>query len=163
ICREINGSLNITIDGADEIDNNNNLIKGGGAAHVLEKIVEYNSEYFVVIADESKEVPHLGTQFPVPVEIIGAARVPIQKAMEKLGARCVIRTCEGKDGPIISDNGNQILDCYWTANSDGTSPVNPHEAEDSINAITGVVENGFFTKKKPTVIIAYADGTIRER
>jgi len=161
--REIAGSLDLSIDGADEIDPDNNLIKGGGAAHVQEKIVEYNSKKFIVIADKSKLVPHLGTKFPLPVEIIAAARIPVQKAMEKLGASCIVRTCDGKDGPIITDNGNQILDCTWECHADGTSPVNPVDMEDVINSITGVVENGFFTKNKPLVIIAYADGAIEER
>ncbi len=154
--KEINAELDISIDGADEIDPYNNVIKGGGAAHVLEKIVEYNSKKLVIVADATKLVPSLGSKFPLPVEIIGAARVPVQKEMEKLGATCTVRTCDGKDGPVISDNGNQILDCVWK------NPVNPSELEDTINAITGVVENGFFTKNKPLVMIAYEDGTVKE-
>ncbi len=154
--KEINAELDISIDGADEIDPNNNLIKGGGAAHVLEKIVEYNSKKLVIIADSTKLVSTLGTKFPLPVEVIAEARVPVQRALEKMGASCTIRECAGKAGPIISDNGNQILDCVWQ------KPVNPVELEDKINAITGVVENGFFTKNKPLVMIAYEDGTVKE-
>ncbi len=154
--KEINAELDISIDGADEIDPNNNLIKGGGAAHVLEKIVEYNSKKLVIIADATKLVQTLGTNFPLPVEVIAESRLPVQRAMEKLGASCTIRECAGKAGPIISDNGNQILDCVWI------NPVNPAEMEDKINSITGVVENGFFTKNKPLVMIAYEDGTVKE-
>lgn len=161
--KEIAGKLDLSIDGADEIDPDNNLIKGGGAAHVQEKIVEYNTKRLVIIADESKLVPHLGTKFPLPVEIIPASRGPVVREMEKLGASCVLRSCAGKDGPIVTDNGNQILDCVWSALSDGSSPVNPAKMEDRVNKITGVVENGFFTKNKPLVFIAHADGTVEER
>lgn len=161
--KEIAGKLDLSIDGADEIDPDNNLIKGGGAAHVQEKIVEYNTKRLVIIADESKLVPHLGTKFPLPVEIIPASRGPVVREMEKLGASCVLRSCAGKDGPIVTDNGNQILDCTWPALSDGSSPVNPAKMEDRVNKITGVVENGFFTKNKPLVFIAHADGTVEER
>ena len=161
--KEIAGKLDLSIDGADEIDPDNNLIKGGGAAHVQEKIVEYNTKRLVIIADESKLVPHLGTKFPLPVEIIPASRGPVVREMEKLGASCVLRSCAGKDGPIVTDNGNQILDCIWPALPDGSSPVNPAKMEDRVNKITGVVENGFFTKNKPLVFIAHADGTVEER
>ena len=161
--KEIAGRLDLSIDGADEIDPANNLIKGGGAAHVQEKIVEYNTKRLVIIADESKLVPHLGTKFPLPVEIIPASRGPVVREMEKLGASCVLRSCAGKDGPIITDNGNQILDCTWPALADGTSPVDPAKMEDKVNKITGVVENGFFTKNKPLVFIAHSDGTVEER
>ena len=155
--KAIDGILDVSIDGADEIDPENNLIKGGGAAHVLEKIVEYNSKVFVVIADSSKLVPHLGTKFPLPVEFIGAARLSVQKSLEKMGAVCKVRSCAGKAGPIITDNGNQILDCVWK------SPVNPQKMEDTIKAITGVVEVGFFTKLKPIVFTVAPDGKITEQ
>ena len=161
--KEIGGTLDLAIDGADEIDPENNLIKGGGAAHVQEKIVEYNSKRLVIIADESKLVPHLGTRFPLPVEIIAAARFPVIREMQKLGASCVLRTCSGKDGPVITDNGNQILDCTWPVRDDGSSPVVPAKTEDKVNKITGVVENGFFTKNRPLVFVARADGTVEER
>ena len=161
--KEIAGKLDLSIDGADEIDPDNNLIKGGGAAHVQEKIVEYNTKRLEIIADETNLVPHLETRCPLPAEIIPASRGPVVREMEKLGASCVLRSCAGKDGPIVTDNGNQILDCTWSALSDGSSPVNPAKMEDRVNKITGVVENGFFTKNKPVVFIAHADGTVEER
>lgn len=160
--KAINGELDIAIDGADEIDDNNYLIKGGGAAHVQEKIVEYNAKKLVIIADSSKKVQDLGTAFPLPVEIIPVARRPITKALEKLGAHCIIRECEGKDGPLVTDNGNYILDCTWQKNVQGKSPIDPAHMEVVINAITGVVENGFFTQKRPLVFFAHADGSVRE-
>ena len=88
--RSIDGELDLAIDGADEIDPQNNLIKGGGAAHLLEKIVEYNAKELVIVADESKAVAHMGTKFPLPVEIIGGARRAVEKKLNALGAKCVL-------------------------------------------------------------------------
>ena len=141
----IGGHLDLAIDGADEVDPDNNVIKGGGAALLREKIVAYNSTLFVVVADSTKIVDSLGTKFPLPVEIVGEARVPVEKALDSIGAECVLREGVRKCGPVITDNGNQILDILWK------SPVNPAEMEDKINSIVGVVENGFFTKNKPVV------------
>ena len=141
----IGGHLDLAIDGADEVDPDNNVIKGGGAALLREKIVAYNSTLFVVVADSTKIVDSLGTKFPLPVEIVGEARVPVEKALNSIGAECVLREGLRKCGPVITDNGNQILDILWK------SPVNPAEMEDKINSIVGVVENGFFTKNKPVV------------
>lgn len=141
----IGGHLDLAIDGADEVDPDNNVIKGGGAALLREKIVAYNSTLFVVVADSTKIVDSLGTKFPLPVEIVGEARVPVEKALNSIGAECVLREGVRKCGPVITDNGNQILDILWK------SPVNPAEMEDKINSVVGVVENGFFTKNKPVV------------
>lgn len=160
---KIRGELDLAIDGADEIDPEGNLIKGGGAALLLEKIVAYNSRKYVIVADESKVVPHLGTKFPLPVEIIPEARISVIREIEKLGGKAVLREGVKKCGPVITDNGNQILDCLWEPGKDGNSPVNPSELEDKINSITGVVETGFFTKNKPLIFIARPDGTVEER
>lgn len=153
----IGGSLDIVIDGADEVDTDCNLIKGGGAALLREKIVAYNSAQFVVVADESKDVQTIGTKFALPVEIIAEARVCVQNALEALGATCTLREGIRKAGPVITDSGNQILDCLWR------SPIDPPTMEDAINNIAGVVENGLFTKNKPLVFIARADGSVDTR
>ena len=155
--RVINGELDLAIDGADEIDTENNCIKGGGAALLREKIVAYNAKRFVIVADSSKAVSTLGTKFALPVEIIAEAYVPVKKALETMGAKVVLREGVRKCGPVITDNGNQIVDCLWKA------PVNPVELEDTINDITGVVEVGFFTKDKPAAFIAKEDGTVEVR
>ena len=123
----IGGHLDLAIDGADEVDPDNNVIKGGGAALLREKIVAYNSTLFVVVADSTKIVDSLGTKFPLPVEIVGEARVPVEKALNSIGVECVLREGVRKCGPVITDNGNQILDILWK------SPVNPAEMEDKIN------------------------------
>lgn len=153
----IGGHLDLSIDGADEIDQKNNLIKGGGAAHLREKLVEYNSSFLAIVADSSKDVQSLGTKFPLPVEVISDARVPVIKELEKLGASCVLREGVKKAGPVITDNGNMILDCTWK------EPVDPAEMEEKINKITGVVECGFFTKIHPVAFIAREDGTVTVR
>ena len=153
---EIGGKLDLAIDGADEISAENHLIKGGGAAHLKEKLVEYNAEKLVIIADESKAVEDLGTVFPLPVEVIPEARLSVMQALELLGAKCKIREGVKKAGPVVSDNGNLIIDCLWEK-VDGKSPINPMILEDEINKITGVVENGFFTKKVHLVFIGKAD------
>ena len=155
--RIIGGQLDLAIDGADEVDPDCNCIKGGGAAHVREKIVEYNSKIFVVIADSSKAVSTIGTKFPVPVEIIGEAREPVTNALKKLGANPVLREGVRKCGPVITDNGNQILDCTWE------KPINVPEMEAKINSIVGVVETGLFTQNKPIVFISKEDGSVEIR
>lgn len=152
--RIIDGQLDLAIDGADEIDSECNCIKGGGAALLREKIVAYNSKKFVIVADSSKAVQTLGTKFALPVEIIPEAYIPIKKTLERTGAQVVLREGVKKCGPVITDNGNQIIDCLWK------NPVNPSEMEDFINDITGVVETGFFTKNKPVAFIARADGSV---
>ena len=155
--RAIDGQLDLAIDGADEIDTENNCIKGGGAALLREKIVAYNAKNFVIVADSSKAVSSLGTKFALPVEIIAEAYVPVKKALEKLGAKVVLREGVRKCGPVITDNGNQIVDCLWE------KPVDPVKMEDIIDDITGVVEVGFFTKNKPAVFIGKEDGTVEVR
>lgn len=151
------GKLDLAIDGADEVTPECFCIKGGGAAHVREKLVEYNSEIFVVVADSSKAVENIGTKFPVPVEIIGEARIPVTNALCKLGANCVLREGVRKCGPVITDNGNQILDCTWK------NPINVEEMEDKINSIVGVVENGLFSKNKPIVFVVNQDDKVEIR
>lgn len=153
----IGGHLDLAIDGADEVDPENNVIKGGGAALLREKIVAYNADQFVIVADASKIVDTVGTKFRLPVEIIGEARVPVEEALKKLGADCVLRQGVRKCGPVITDNGNQILDIQWK------DPVNPREMEEKINSIVGVVEVGFFTKNKPIVFTIDADCNVIQR
>ena len=155
--RIIGGHLDLAIDGADEVTPDCFCIKGGSAAHVREKIVEYNSDVFVVVADATKAVDTIGTKFPVPVEIIEASRVPVTNALNALGAKCVLREGVRKAGPVITDNGNQILDCTWE------KPINVAEMEDKINSIVGVVENGLFSKNRPIVFVGTADDKVETR
>ena len=160
--KEIGGALDLTIDGADEVDPKNRLIKGGGGALLLEKIVAYASASYAIVVDESKLTGNLGIKFPVPVEIVPEARIPVTLALEKLGAEVMLREAVRKAGPVITDRGNLLLDIRFK------SPVDPCSMEAELNRIPGVVENGFFTGPHdrslvPRVFIGRADGTLEVR
>ena len=152
--RELSEGLDLTIDGADEVDPQNRLIKGGGGAHLIEKIAAYASKTFAVIVDESKLTDSLGGGFPVPVEVVPEARVQVTKALEKLNANVILRDALRKAGPVITEHGNLILDIHFSC------PIDPAAMETELNNIPGVVENGFFTGKTPVVYIARSDGRI---
>lgn len=143
------GYLDITIDGADEVDENMNLIKGGGGALLREKIVGSATKFYIIIADEKKQVKTLGT-FPLPVEVVQFGYQHTVKLLEKLGCTTSIRKKEGN--PFITDNGNYIFDCSFGA------ITNPESLHPDINSIPGVVENGLFVGMADVVIIGRSDG-----
>jgi ribose 5-phosphate isomerase A len=155
--RELSGGLDLTIDGADELDPRNCLIKGGGGALLIEKIAAYASAAYAITVDESKLTEHLGMGFPVPVEVVPEARVQAARAIEQLGARAVLREALRKAGPVITEHGNLILDIRFAA------PLDPAAMERELNHIPGVVENGFFTRVRPRVYIARSNGTVEIR
>ena len=128
------GTLDLYIDGADEIDHNLHMTKGGGAALTREKIIAAASKKFICIADESKYVKVLG-KFPLPVEVIPMARSYVARELVKLGGTPVWR--EG----VTTDNGNWIIDVY------NLQILNPIELEQKINNIVGVVTNGLFAMR----------------
>jgi len=132
--------INIYIDGADEVDLNNNLIKGGGGAHTREKIVASASNEFVCIVDESKMVETLGV-FPLPVEVVKRSRSFVARELVKLGGTPELRI------GFETDHGNQILDVSDLIIKD------PRELEKQINLIPGVLDNGVFAHCKPNKII----------
>jgi ribose 5-phosphate isomerase A len=154
---ELREGLDLTIDGADEVDVKNYLTKGGGGALLIEKIAAYASDKYAIVVDETKIVTHLGLKFPVPMEVIPAARVQVTRALEKMGAEVILREGIRKAGPVITDNGNLILDVRFGA------PVDPASLETELNMIPGLIENGFFTRKKPVVFIALSSGTVTTR
>jgi ribose 5-phosphate isomerase A len=128
--------IDITIDGADEIDAKLNLIKGGGGALLREKVVASASKKMVVVADSSKVVPVLG-KFPLPVEIISFARAVVEKKIVALGGAPKLRT--KRDGsPYLTDNGNQILDCSFGKIKD------PAELARELGNVPGIIEHGLF-------------------
>ncbi|WP_163923961.1 ribose-5-phosphate isomerase RpiA [Photobacterium sp. Alg240-V54] len=133
-------SLDIYVDGADEINAQFDMIKGGGAALTREKIVAAIAEKFICIVDNTKQVDVLG-QFPLPVEVIPMARSFIGRELVKLGGDPVYR--EG----VVTDNGNIILDVYNMAITD------PKAMEDSINALPGVVTVGLFAHRGADVVL----------
>lgn len=146
--KSIGGKLDFTIDGADEIDSEKNLTKGGGAALLLEKILAYNSEKYFIVATKNKCVQNLGLTFPIPIEIIGEARTSCIKTLKNIEADSVLREGIKKQGPVITDNGNLIVDASFQ------KPFSPKAYEEKIKLIPGVVEVGLFTKKPPTVFIS---------
>ncbi|MBY8988828.1 MAG: ribose 5-phosphate isomerase A, partial [Candidatus Lokiarchaeota archaeon] len=132
--------IDLDIDGADEIDKALNLIKGGGGCLVQEKIVASSSKKLVVIADYTKKSEYLGENWKngVPIEIIPLAHIPIMKKLEKLGGKPVLRRAQAKAGPIVSDNGNFIIDV------DFGKITNPLELNLKLLQIPGVVDTGLF-------------------
>ncbi|MCS6781571.1 MAG: ribose-5-phosphate isomerase RpiA [Gloeomargarita sp. SKYBB_i_bin120] len=140
-------TLDLAIDGADEVDPQKNLIKGGGAAHTREKIVDSLARELVVVVDESKLVERLGSRFPVPVEVLPMAVRPVMRALEKLGGQPELRMAVKKDGPVITDLGNMVVDVKFAAIPD------PAALEARINNIPGVVENGLFVGLAGRVLI----------
>ncbi|MCD9021894.1 ribose-5-phosphate isomerase RpiA [Cohnella sp. NL03-T5] len=144
--------IDITIDGADEVDHDMNLIKGGGGALLREKILAFNSKKFVVIIDESKLVNKLG-QFPLPVEIVPFASELTLKHLEALNCKPLIRRHNDKEW--ISDNGNLIVDCIFNVIND------PSDLNQKIRSIPGVVETGLFIGMTHTLIIGNMEGTTR--
>ncbi len=139
--------IDIAIDGADEVDPQMNLIKGGGAAHTREKVVDSLAERFVVVIDSSKLSAKIGTIFALPVEVLPMAVAPVTRALTKLGGKVEMRMGIQKDGPVITDQGNMVLDVTF----DGID--NPAQMESTINNIPGVLENGLFVGLATEVLI----------
>jgi ribose 5-phosphate isomerase A len=141
----------LAVDGADEVDPQLNLIKGGGAAHTLEKIVDSAAGKFLVIVDESKQVEKLG-EFPVPLEVVPAAYRPVTEWVKTAGGSPSLRMAQMKDGPVITDNNNFVVDVQFK------DIPNPQELEIALNSIPGVVENGIFSGMTDQVLVATANG-----
>jgi len=149
--------LDLTVDGADELDDQLRLIKGGGGALMREKIVATASERMVVIADASKRVATLG-QFPLPVEV---ARFGLAATRNMLSALAAEAGCEGEiklrtDGgqPFVTDNGNYILDCAFGRIDD------PEALDAALKRVPGVLENGLFLGIADAAVIAGPDGVV---
>lgn len=145
-------TIDLTIDGADEIDPQLNLIKGLGGALLREKIVAASSRRFIIIADETKLVERLGTRAPAPVEVIPFARRPVADYLASLGAAVVERQREGRT--FITDEGNIILDCRFA------EPFDPPEMGRLIRARPGVVEHGLFLGMATEAVVAGASGVV---
>ena len=153
------GRLDITIDGADEFDQSMNLIKGGGGAHLQEKIVAFGSDRMVVIADETKKVNKLG-KFPLPVEVLKFGSASSQKQIEELLIAqnykdFTVQMRMEKNKPFITDEGNYIFDLNLGEIQD------PRKLCVDLNIIPGVVENGLFIDVCKAVVIGYSDGTAK--
>jgi ribose 5-phosphate isomerase A len=144
--------IDVTIDGADEVDPALRLIKGGGGALLREKIVASATRKVVIIADSTKQVPMLG-KFPVPVEVIKFAEALLAKKITALGAAVKVRS-DSSGNPFITDEGNHILDCNF-----GQIPDPPALACE-LESMPGVVEHGLFIGMAAVVLIGKGDQVI---
>jgi ribose 5-phosphate isomerase A len=150
--------LDLTLDGADEVDPEFRLIKGLGGALLREKVVAAASQRVAIMVDEGKMVKQLGTKAPLPVEVARFAWRPAQERLQKLGCEPALR--RSKDGePFTTDNGNLILDCRFARGIDA-----PEELERRVNNIPGVMENGLFIGLCTDVVVGSAQGAdVRKR
>jgi ribose 5-phosphate isomerase A len=153
----VNGRLDLTVDGADEVDPNWNLIKGGGAAMLIEKIVAQTSDRYTIIIESSKLSSRLGEKAPVPVEVVSEALVTTTRRLEALGGRVQLRMATRKAGPIITDHGNLVLDVSFS------DPFDPQNLEAKIMGIPGVTANGIFTRRVDDLFVGYSDGRIEHK
>jgi len=147
--------IDLTIDGADEVDSQLNLIKGGGGALTREKIVASRSERVVIVVDEKKLVKQLG-KFPLPVEVLPFGWRSTLEILRDLGARVKLRQKDAKT-PYRTDNGNYIVDCAFG------KIANPPNLASQIKNIAGVVEVGLFISRADLVLIGRRNGRIEEK
>lgn len=144
--------IDLAIDGADEVDSARNLIKGGGACHTQEKLVDSRAEVFLVVVDESKLSEVLGSRFPLPVEVVPMAYRQVMAELADLGSEPELRMAVRKAGPVVTDQGNFVIDAKFEAIDD------PAELERTINNIPGVLENGLFVGLADEVLVGRIDG-----
>lgn len=142
------GSIDLDVDGADEVDADGNLIKGGGGALLREKVVASNSKQVCIIADESKYKEEGLGKFGVPVEIFKFLHENTRRNVEKLGGKCKLRG----NGEFQTDNGNLIIDCDFGHISD------PKDLETRVKMISGVAEVGIFTELSDIIILSTKSG-----
>jgi len=146
-------SVDLAIDGADAVAGGD-LIKGGGAAHAREKIVDASADRFLVVADQTKVAETLS--HPVPVSVLPDARTTVAESVRELGGEPTLRRAERKDGPVVTDNGNLVLDCDFGAIAE------PAPLGQSLAALPGVVEHGLFVGLADAVYVGSEDGvTVR--
>ena len=140
--------IDLAIDGADEVDPSFQLIKGGGACHVQEKLVAARAERFVVVVDSTKLVERLNLDFLLPVEVLPGAWRQVQQRLSAMSGKAELRMANRKAGPVVTDQGNLVLDVRF----DG-GIANPLDLERTINNIPGVLENGLFVNLADEVLV----------
>jgi ribose 5-phosphate isomerase A len=145
--------LDLAIDGADEVDPQKNLIKGGGGAHVRERIVAAAAKEMVVIVDEKKLVAVLGKAFLLPIEVLPFGWKQTEKRIAATGCKPALRQQDSK--PFVTDNGNYVLDCKFDGIDD------PAWLDEHLNALVGVVDHGLFVGMAGRVIVGDAAGKVR--
>jgi ribose 5-phosphate isomerase A len=144
--------IDLAVDGADEVDPDLNVTKGGGAAHTLEKLVAAMAGQFVVIVDESKLVPRLGTTLAIPIEIIVPALGYVTEVVERLGGEARLRMGVNKDGPVVTDNGQLVIDAKFGPE------VDLREVDACLHRTPGVIETGLFFDLAAKVLVGVSDG-----
>lgn len=150
---DINPELLLTVDGADEVDKELNLTKGGGGALFQEKVVASASKKLVIIVDESKLVEKLASRFLIPVEVLPFSLGIVQRKIKKMGIDPIVRQAQKKMGPIVTDNGNFILDLKFPKPID-----NPKKVAIDLKMISGVVETGLFVGMTDEVHVGTEEG-----
>ena len=140
--------IDLAIDGADEVDPSFQLIKGGGACHVQEKLVALRADRFVVVVDSTKLVDTLNLAFLLPVEVLPGAWRQVQAELQTLGAEAQLRMAVRKAGPVVTDQGNLVLDARFAGGIQ-----DPVALEQQINNIPGVLENGLFVNITDQVLV----------
>ncbi len=140
--------IDLAIDGADEVDPAFQLIKGGGACHVQEKLVAVRSKRFIVVVDSTKIVERLNLSFKLPVEVLPGAWKQVKKSLLDMGGQSDLRMATKKAGPVVTDQGNLVLDVSF----EGGIP-DPKFLEPTINNIPGVLENGLFVDLADEVLV----------
>jgi ribose 5-phosphate isomerase A len=148
-CRRID----LAVDGADEVDPDLNVMKGGGAAHTMEKLVAAMASQFVVIVDESKLVTRLGTTIDIPIEVILPALAYVSEAVTRLGGEPRLRMGTNKDGPVVTDNGHLVIDAKFGPD------VDLREIDARLHRTPGVLETGLFYNLAAKVLVGVSDGT----
>jgi len=140
--------IDLAIDGADEVDPSFQLIKGGGACHVQEKLVARRADRFVVVVDSTKLVDTLNLGFLLPVEVLPGAWRQVQGQLKEMGADAQLRMAVRKAGPVVTDQGNLVLDAKFAGGI-----TNPAALEKEINNLPGVLENGLFVNITDQVLV----------
>ena len=140
--------IDLAIDGADEVNPAYQLIKGGGACHVREKLVASKANRLLIVVDQTKLVQNLNEVFPLPVEVLPSAWKQVKDVIEEMDAKCKLRMAEKKAGPVVTDEGNLVLDVLFNGGI-----KNPKEIELQINNIPGVLENGLFVDLTYKVLV----------
>jgi len=147
--------IDLAVDGADQVDSRLNLIKGGGAALAREKVIDASAKRLVIVVDERKLVRKLGEGHPVPVEVLSFAWKAVANRILKLGGKPILREGGGKVGPVVTDNGNFVMDLDFGPIDD------PHRLEHQLKAISGIVETGLFIDMAHAVYVGKRDGSVQ--
>jgi ribose 5-phosphate isomerase A len=146
------GRIDLAVDGADEVDPQLNVTKGGGAAHTMEKLVASMASQFVVIVDESKLVARLGTTLGIPIEVIVPAIGYVTDVVTRLGGQPRLRMGVNKDGPLVTDNGQLVIDVKFGPE------VDLRQVDARLHETPGVLETGLFFDLATKVLVGISDG-----